>query len=108
MEIMICLFEPQCKGWQHEEVNAGMIEIMFSAFPNEKVLFVSDKNHWNCVREILDERNVRGNISFKEFMVPEIITQDKHAAEFYYDFISTLLEDKQLDIQNMVLFMHRN
>ena len=51
---MICLFEPQCIGWQHELVNAGMVRLVHEAFPNERILFVADSDHIVCIKRLLD------------------------------------------------------
>ena len=47
---MIILFEPQCIGVQHAEVNAAFIEVLIKTFPDENFHFFSESEHGVNVR----------------------------------------------------------
>lgn len=65
---MIIIFEPQCVGFEHTEVNAAMIAIIKNAFRNEDILFIGEKEHLKLVKKILDRRTIY--INYREIIIP--------------------------------------
>jgi len=61
---MIIVCEPQCIGFEHAEVNAALLETIMIAFPDEKVLFVGDREHIKLISKIL-RTNFEGRIQYK-------------------------------------------
>lgn len=49
MDIMI-VFEPQCIGFAHVEINAAYILLIRKAFPDEQIFFFGEKTHIELVR----------------------------------------------------------
>jgi hypothetical protein len=44
------IFEPQCIGYEHAEVNAAYILLISKAFPDERIVFFGEKKHLELVR----------------------------------------------------------
>ena len=65
---MIIICEPQCIGFEHVEFNAALIKVVQYAYPNKKVLFLSESEHLHYVRNILEINNRK--IEFMEIEVP--------------------------------------
>ena len=42
---MIIICEPQCIGFEHVEFNAALITLIQYAYPNKKILFLSESEH---------------------------------------------------------------
>lgn len=65
----IVLIEPECKSYQHSEFNAALIAGLLLAYPNAKILFFSEENHFkevinthNCAGILQNDRIVHHNI----------------------------------------------
>lgn len=65
---MIVICEPQCRGFEHSEVNAAMIAVINHAFENEELLFFAEKDHLSHVRSLLVKQSIY--ITFKEIRIP--------------------------------------
>ena len=48
----IFLCEPQCVGFEHVPVNAGLLEVMHQAFPDRELVFAAEKTHGQGVRKM--------------------------------------------------------
>ena len=69
---MIILFEPECTGSSHEEVNAAILYSFCKANYPEKIIFFADFEHIKCIKEILlKEQNTLTNVNFKPIKVPK-------------------------------------
>lgn len=99
---MICIIEPQCINWQHEEVNAGMVKLIRECFPKEILIFVSDRGHWECIQNILDEEIVCG-IKYVELVVGEKIKQNRSTAHHFYNIIRDIFELNEYKITKLIL-----
>ena len=53
MNIAIC--EPECKGFQHEEVNAGILKVITDSNSSKLFLF-SEKEHFHIIKNIYQKR----------------------------------------------------
>lgn len=65
---MIIICEPQCIGFEHAEFNASLIKIVQHAYPNKKILFLSESEHLRYVKNILETNNEK--IKFMEIKIP--------------------------------------
>jgi len=65
--ILIC--EPQFKGFEHSQFNAALITAVNNAFPNEKILFLSEKDHMSNIRKILDKNSIKIDFQYEEINV---------------------------------------
>ena len=65
---MIIICEPQCIGFEHVEFNAALIKVVQYAYPNKKILFLSESKHLHYVKKILKTNNKK--IEFMEIKVP--------------------------------------
>lgn len=65
---MIIICEPQCIGFEHVKFNAALIKVIQYAYPNKKILFLSESEHSHYVRNILEINNTK--IEFMEIEVP--------------------------------------
>ncbi|NPV51771.1 MAG: glycosyltransferase [Candidatus Methanofastidiosum sp.] len=65
---MIIICEPQCVGFEHSEFNAALITVTKYAFPNEKIMFMAEKDHLSLVKETLDSNSV--NVEYMEIKAP--------------------------------------
>jgi len=69
---MIILCEPQCKGYSHEQFNAGFLYGYSLSYPEEQILFFGEKNHNRCIRSILDSSSLEQiNVEFHDIEIPE-------------------------------------
>lgn len=64
---MIIICEPQCIGFEHAEFNAALINIVQYAYPHKKILFLSESEHLNYVKNILETDK---KIEFREIKIP--------------------------------------
>ena len=55
---MILICEPQCWGFEHARVNAGLISIVSNAFPHEDTTFLAEREHLEIVEKILKEHSI--------------------------------------------------
>ena len=56
---MIIVCEPQCKKFSHEQVNSGFIYGLRLAYPQEKIIFFADTDHFAAIKNILEKNKVR-------------------------------------------------
>lgn len=66
---MIILIEPQCVGWQHENVNAGFIESLKRVVGKEKVKVYAEKGHIDCLKRLLPD--IEKEVYFVPINVPQ-------------------------------------
>lgn len=51
------LIEMQCKDWEHNRVNAGIIELCHKSFPDEKIKLYAETEHIRELSALLDGEN---------------------------------------------------
>jgi hypothetical protein len=54
--IVVC--EPQCKGFAHEQVNAGFLAGYLTGYPQDKIEYFAEAGHAACVGALLAEAGV--------------------------------------------------
>ena len=62
---MIFIVEPQCVGFAHEEVNAAFLYGFCKANESEEIIFIADKDHIDCVAQVLKSENLFQYTSFE-------------------------------------------
>ncbi len=82
---MIIIFEPQCRGFQHEQFNAGFLYGYSLAYPEEKIVFWGEKEHIQCIKTIFSSANL--SLDNTEFVELEIPNPDLLMAVFEYSKI---------------------
>jgi hypothetical protein len=48
----IIVLEPNMNSYPHSEVNAGLLSLLELVYPDEKLVFISDKNHFSAIQKI--------------------------------------------------------
>ncbi len=48
----IVVFEPNMNSFPHSEVNAGFLSLLELVYQDEKLVFISDKNHFSAIQKI--------------------------------------------------------
>lgn len=86
---MIIIFEPQCRGFSHEQFNAGFLYGYSLAYPEEKIVFFGEKEHIKCVKAVFISANLSFNkIEFIKAEIPESNKLSKISVvlEYYQTF----------------------
>ncbi len=69
---MIIIFEPQCRGFAHEQFNAGFLYGYTLAYPQERIVFWGEKEHIKCIKAVFSSANLAfDQIEFVEVEIPE-------------------------------------
>jgi len=55
---LIVIVEPQCIGFEHAKVNAGLIYTIMLAYQNEELHFFGEKSHVHAIQDILADEHV--------------------------------------------------
>ena len=79
---MILLVEMQCKDWEHNRVNTGIIKLIKKTFPNEKMMLCAEKKHIAQIKELLaaDDISVDGaEIDFADWRQGNLNNREKYA-----------------------------
>lgn len=79
---MILLVEMQCKDWEHNRVNTGIIKLIKKTFPNEKMMLCAEKKHIAQIKELLaaDDISVDGaEIDFADWRQGNLNSREKYA-----------------------------
>lgn len=110
----ILVIEPQCSGFMHAHFNAAWIRSLQLAFPSAKITFLSEKEHFSCVKEYL-RAETRREIEFSELKAPLKHTVTNWGRLFYeYSWVKLLFDFAEnqnpeviyiLMINNMSLIM---
>lgn len=66
---MILIIEPMCKGMSHTPFNSALLAIVMKAFPEERIIFYSDGDHCNEIKNRLIDLSLN-NISFYSVEYP--------------------------------------
>lgn len=48
----IIILEPNMNSFPHSEVNAGLLSLLELVYPDEKSVFIADKNHFDAIQKI--------------------------------------------------------
>jgi hypothetical protein len=90
---MIIIFEPQCRGFEHEQFNAGFLYGYSLAYSNDKIVFFAEKNHIDCVKNVFTSANLSlKKIQFVDIEIPAINSLAKFRVIFaYYRMLKKLL-----------------
>lgn len=67
---MILIFEPQCTGYEHADVNAAFIQTIAGAHPTSAITFCAEVSHIQAVKEALGEAASKKTIQFQDVPVP--------------------------------------
>lgn len=89
---MIVFFEPQCVDWQHEMVNAGLIELIYCCYPNEKILFLCERKQGQNINKLVVHRNPKISIDYMYFDMPDGIKDDYQLTGVYIDLINSVIK----------------
>ena len=82
---MIVLVEPVCQNWMHEEVNAGLLKLVFDSTGNE-IMFIAEKKHIECISKIYPNPNKK--IIYKELRIIKPNDEaDQYRTIGYYYFL---------------------
>jgi hypothetical protein len=101
---MIILIEPQCKGFAHEQVNAGFLRGYSLAFPEEKLIYFAEKEHISCIQEIFVSCSFSSDeIDFIENEIPDA---NRLSSIFrYYLLLKKVLQYAYEEKCNRIVFL---
>ncbi len=88
---MILLIEMQCKDWEHNKVNAGLIRQIKAAFPNETMIFFAEKAHLEQVNHLLAAEGIETGsceIDFKDWR-----QRDQDSRSEYAGLLKTIIKN---------------
>lgn len=87
---MIILVEPVCQNWIHEEVNAGLLKLVFDSTGKE-IMFIAEKKHIECISKIYPNKK----IIYKELKVIKSNDEaDQYQTIGYYYFLLIGIQKK--------------
>lgn len=67
---MIMFCEPQCAGFEHAEVNAALLALVNTAFPDDEILFLAESEHVQHVVKKLTAHSVE-NVTCNVIDIPK-------------------------------------
>jgi len=96
---MIILVEMQCKEWEHNRVNAGIVDLFYKAFPKEEIRLYAEKNHIAGVKELIADKGIITNytsIEFYDWRVGSEKNVDK------YEQLMLQIIDSETDVKKII------
>ena len=66
---MIIVYEPECRGFAHEQVNAAIIKSLLEIYSS--VVFFADKDHADSVISIINSKNITQKLTVIETSIPK-------------------------------------
>ena len=98
---LIC--EPCCKGLEHASINAALLTAFHVACPESNIHFFADKDHIDCVKELIGEKSKQ--FFFNEIKILEKNIQAKKRFKSERRLVSYLFnEADRLHIQHIIFF----
>lgn len=98
---MLYLIEARCKGWEHEQVNAGFARQLRLARPDEPIRFYADAEHLRCVNAVLSlERN---RIEACPTAFPSKYADCEEEARHYTDILARILDGAGPGLTDVIL-----
>lgn len=88
---MILLIEIQCKGWEHNRVNAGFIRQIMMAFPQEQIKLYADSEHIKGIENFLEEYGMRIESKPVEFF--DYHDKNYARADEYANILKSIIKD---------------
>ena len=104
---MIIIFEPQCRGFEHEQFNAGFLHGYSLKYPNETIIFFAEKDHIRCVQNVLYSAKITlTEVKYVETKIPESNSLAKLGVIFqYYKILKCLLQFASENHCNRLVFL---
>ena len=100
----IIVIEPECKGWNHEQVNIAWIRMIVQAFPEEKIVFWAEEGHLQAVRKKTDDLA----IVFRTFELPEQSGDSLKYTNYYrMQFLKILEQERDKNVKVVLLSSHK-
>lgn len=82
---MIVLFEPQCRGFEHEQFNAAFLWGYRLAYPQSEIVFFAEREHLISVKAILLASNLSlTQLQFKDVIIPNSKSNAKPSVILQY------------------------
>ncbi len=88
----ICFMEPQCKGWQHEMVNSGMLSLVEESFDDVLISLYADEDHCRIIKEKADIE-----LDEKSIEIPKVIGGMENT-DYYYKIGMKLIQESKPDV----------
>jgi hypothetical protein len=99
---MIILVEPQCRGFEHAEVNTALLKTYQTAFPNDDIWFLGEIVHINYVKQISYEQKCAG-INFKEVSIPILENSKLKRLKSEWKFVKNVFSfSKKIKCKNIL------
>lgn len=97
---MILLAELQCKDWEHNRVNSGIIKQIRKAFPNEHIKLYAEARHINNLRNILDGDGIE--LEFAEIEFYDWRQGNQYCKSNYAKLIEQIIRENE-NVREIVL-----
>lgn len=85
------LIEMQCKGWEHNRVNAGIMVLCHKSFPNEHIKFYAEEEHIRELSTLIDGGD--HYLTFAEINFGDWRTDCIKCCDNYAELLSSIMEE---------------
>lgn len=97
----IIIIEPECKGWNHEQVNIAWIKMIKKIFPEEKITFWAEENHLRAVKKKTGDLG----IEFHVCELPNEAGDSMRYVQHYKELFSGIFEQEAREQQSKILLL---
>lgn len=101
---MICFVEVQCKKWEHNQVNAGFVNLVKNLC-HEECQFWGEKEHIENLKKMVNF----ASIEIHEVVLPELIVDSSKNQKEYYDILKPIFKHMEQceDVKIVFLSAHK-
>lgn len=83
----ILVIEPECKGWNHEQVNSEFLNMISQYYPDDAICFCAEKEHLDNIRRCKELLNVK----YRKIVLPTNAGDTMKYWKYYLKLIGDLL-----------------
>lgn len=87
---MVLVIEPVCKGWVHEVVNSGMIELVYNVFGDD-ITVTADVDHIRCINNLYKNNSIKYYSIDDDRFFTDI--DNWKSVKNYYSYINKLIKE---------------
>lgn len=95
------LIEMQCKDWEHNRVNSGIIELVYRSFPKEEIKLYAEDEHIRKLRESIAKQNIK--ISSNKIEFENWRTDCNAYSDKYEQLLVSIIEGEPYEEKIMLL-----
>ncbi|MBF0123845.1 MAG: hypothetical protein HQL60_00755 [Magnetococcales bacterium] len=104
--MVVC--EPLCKGDEHTGFNAAMLLSLRCAYPETKILFLSEESHWRILRGMLEANGMRQQaetLTWRAIVLPQRNLSNKWRVPYDWRVVKTVYQQAAELGSPLVLFL---